>query len=204
MHEKWPSGLARGWHPIAYLADIDDRPLAAKLMGHPLVIFRNGDRIGVLDDRCSHRNVPLSEGRCVKGEIECPYHGWRFGPDGDCRAMPGSNDITYAPVRSYPVRLDAGLVWTCIADDAADFPILPPEIADPGYDSFWWPLKASIGTVADALENLLDPMHSYFVHPGLVRQSRHPQNMHIHFVVTEVGCEARFTENRKGLTLLQR
>lgn len=204
MSKEWPIGLARAWHPVAYLADVGRRPLAVKLMGHPLVIFREGDTVGVLEDRCPHRNVPLSKGRCVGGQIECPYHGWRFDTDGNCRLVPGSREVADAPARSFPVRLDAGLVWTCIAENAADFPILPPEVLDSDYDSFWWPIGGSTGSVADALENLLDPMHSYFVHPGLVRQSRQPQAMRIRFTVTEAGCEARFTENREGLTLLQR
>lgn len=203
MSKIWPIGLVQGWHPIAYLADIGKRPVATRLMGRPLVIFRDGQKIGVLEDRCPHRNVPLSKGRVVVGQVECPYHGWRFDTQGACRAVPGSCE-TAAAARSFPVHVEAGLIWTCTGDNPADFPTLPPEVLSADYDSFWWPIKGSTGTVADALENLLDPMHSYFVHPGLVRQSRQPQAMHVHFTVTENGCEARFTEKRSGLTLLQR
>ncbi|MFM6854585.1 MAG: Rieske 2Fe-2S domain-containing protein, partial [Sphingopyxis sp.] len=92
MGKEWPIALARGWHPVAYLADVGRAPMAVKLMGHPLVVFRDGDAVGVLEDRCPHRNVPLSSGRCVDGQIECPYHGWRFDTQGQCRLVPGSID----------------------------------------------------------------------------------------------------------------
>ncbi|MFM6852563.1 MAG: hypothetical protein ACKOUM_00590, partial [Sphingopyxis sp.] len=121
-----------------------------------------------------------------------------------CRLVPGSIDGANAPARAFPVRLDAGLVWTCMAADPSPFPALPAQVLGVEYDSFWWPIAGSTGAIADALENLLDPMHSYFVHPGLVRQSRQPQSMHIRFTVTTAGCEAQFTENKAGLTLLQR
>ena len=82
MIDAWPRGLARGWHPVAFVSDLGARPLAATLMDRPLAIFRSGDAVAILEDRCPHRNVPLSGGRCVGGQIECPYHGWRFDAAG--------------------------------------------------------------------------------------------------------------------------
>jgi nitrite reductase/ring-hydroxylating ferredoxin subunit len=47
----------------------------------------NGRKIGLynvngtyyaLDDTCSHRGAPLSEGECEGTEVLCPWHGARF------------------------------------------------------------------------------------------------------------------------------
>ena len=45
-----------------------------------------------LRDICPHRLVPLSAGQQIETDgrptIQCPYHGWRFGTDGQCALMP--------------------------------------------------------------------------------------------------------------------
>lgn len=44
-------------------------------------------------DACPHRLVPLSDGRITpSGELECPYHGWRFEGGGRCTTMPQGGD----------------------------------------------------------------------------------------------------------------
>lgn len=45
-----------------------------------------------MTDICPHRAILLSGGEMVKTEtgtqVQCPYHGWRFRPDGQCANMP--------------------------------------------------------------------------------------------------------------------
>lgn len=200
----WPTGVARAWHPIAYRGEIGRTPLEVRSMGRPLVVFASGDGIGVLEDRCPHRNAPLSAGRIVEGEIECPYHGWRFDRDGRCRHVAGSTDLAQAAARSLPVRESAGIVWTCLSPDPAPFPQLPREIDDAGFDSFWWRLPASRGAVGDAIENLLDPVHAYFLHPGLVRRAGRRAPVSVDFSVEPGRATAHYSEPREGQTLLQR
>lgn len=106
--------------------------------------------------------------------------------------------------RAYPVVERAGLVWTSLAADPLPFPDLPAEMEDPRYDAHWWAVDGSTARLADAIENLLDPMHSYFLHPGLVRASRTPNPMQVDLTTGPWGCEARYTENRETMTWLQR
>lgn len=205
MTATWPAGLARAWHPIAYARDLGDTPMAVRLMDRHLVLFRSSDGApALLQDRCPHRGAPLSAGRMANGQIECPYHGWRFDGGGQCRLVAGSRDVARHAVPNLPVKEAAGLIWTTLADDLPEFPQLPGEISDPGSDHFWWHLPASRGAIADAIENLLDPIHSYFLHPGLVRRTRNPQGVDIDFTVTAEGADARYTETRTDMTLLQR
>lgn len=66
------------------------KPLSRLLMGLPLVLFRDeSGQASTLLDRCPHRNAPLSLGKVIAGNLECPYHGWQFGGDGACREIPG-------------------------------------------------------------------------------------------------------------------
>ena len=201
---EWPAGLTGAWHPVVYGDEVGSRPLAVRLMDRPLVLFRGSDGIAALEDRCPHRNAPLSAGRVAEGTIECPYHGWRFDGLGQCRLVPGSAQVAKASVASLPVREEGGLIWATLATEPGALPELPSEVADPGYDSFWWRLPTSRAAIGDAIENLLDPVHSYFLHPGLVRRSREPQPIDIDFVVEPTGAMARYTEPRAGMTWLQR
>lgn len=204
MSPEWPSGLLEGWHPIAYRSELGSKPLAVRLMDKPLVLFRSGSGITLLEDRCPHRNVPLSEGRVIDGAIECPYHGWRFNGRGHCTRVPGSEDVAQAGAKAFSVREEGTLIWACLSDKPGLLPQLPPEISDPHYDSFWWQLPTSHASIGDAIENLLDPIHSYFLHPGLVRRSRDPQGVEIDFTRDINSATARYSEPREGMTLLQR
>jgi phenylpropionate dioxygenase-like ring-hydroxylating dioxygenase large terminal subunit len=200
----WPAGLVRGWHPVAYQHELGRGPLAVRLMDRPLVLFRGSEGVAALEDRCPHRNAPLSAGRVADGAIECPYHGWRFDGLGRCQLVTGSRQAAQASAKALPVRASAGLLWTALADQPDPFPELPPEVTDPDYDSFWWPLPASRAAIGDAIENLLDPVHAYFLHPGLVRRSRQPLGVDIEYTVGPAGAAARYTEPRAGMTWLQR
>ena len=205
MPHSWPAALLPLWHPVAYSAEVGSAPVAVRLLDQAIVLFRAANGIAALEDRCPHRNVPLSGGRMQAGEIACPYHGWRFDGVGQCTHIPGSGTPAAAPcVRRYAVRDDGTLIWLSIADDPVDPPPLPSQIHDAGYDSFWWPLPSSTASIADAIENLVDPVHAYFLHPGLVRKDSGPDSVAVDFRVNDHGAIARYTEPRESMTLLQR
>jgi len=199
----WPIAIAQGWHPVAALDEVTGkRPLAARLMGQPLVLFRSGERVAVLRDRCPHRGAPLSRGRIVDGAIACPYHGWRFDTDGRCVEVPGAADCTAAMAAMLPVRLEAGLVWTSLAETPAAFPALPEAMRDAGLDRFWWRLEASEADLLDALENHLDPAHPHFVHPWLVRPPSGRRSVSVEVRAGPWGAEAVYIEQRRNAALL--
>lgn len=204
MTHSWSAALARAWHPVAHARELGERPLAVRLMDQPLVLFRGCEGLSALEDRCPHRNAPLSAGRVAAGLIECPYHGWQFDGQGICRRVAGSAESAGHSVRSFPLREHASLIWTTLATDPALFPSLPDELSDAAYDSFWWRLPSARAAIGDAIENLVDPVHAYFLHPGLVRRARGPQAVDIDFTVDANGATARYTEPRAGMTWLQR
>lgn len=199
----WPAAVAQGWHPVAALDEISEkRPHAAKLLGRPLVLFRTGDRVTVLRDRCPHRGAPLSRGRVAGGAITCPYHGWRFDGEGRCIEVPGAADCPQASAAILPVRAEAGLVWTCLAETPPPFPTLPDAMRDVNLDRFWWRLAPSEAGLLDALENHLDPAHPHFVHPWLVRPPDRRKPVSVEVRSGAWGAEAVYVERRRNTALL--
>lgn len=55
-----------------------------------------------LENRCSHQDSPLHEGRVRGTFIFCPLHGVRF----DLRTGAPSGTLTTTPVRTYPVTVE--------------------------------------------------------------------------------------------------
>src|ERR1700758_1116685 len=91
-----------------------------EILGEPVMLGRTRKgEVFALRDICPHRAAPLSAGRLVSdakagGEaVECCYHGWRFGTDGVCSAIPSlvegqPYEAERVKVRAYPVRESQG------------------------------------------------------------------------------------------------
>jgi phenylpropionate dioxygenase-like ring-hydroxylating dioxygenase large terminal subunit len=107
------------WHPVALEADVPDgEPLAFTLLGERWLAARLGADVVAMRDRCPHRMVPLSAGKVVDGTVECPYHGYRFGPDGRATLIPSLDaDVPIPPkacVETAHVTVRFGMVWVCL------------------------------------------------------------------------------------------
>ena len=145
------------------------RAMRRVILGEPVVFFRRKDGAAVaLEDRCAHRQAPLSRG-IVRGDvIQCPYHGMRYGPDGKCVRIPSQDSIPpEARVRSYPVAERYGWIWIWMGDPALCSPGLIEDFHwrdDPGWQSKGerLTLRANYRLL---VENLCDLTHLPFVHP---------------------------------------
>ena len=167
--------LPRYWHVASLGSEVGSSPIGRTVLGVPMVLFRDGSgRVSALADRCPHRNVPLSIGRCVDGQIECRYHGWRFGEGGRCTLVPGLDEATAdkavrrAP--SYPVVEQDGMIWVVPGSDApvVDRPMRLTGVGEPGYRTIHLRLDVP-GPMLAAVENALDVPHTSFLHKGLFR-----------------------------------
>ena len=78
-----------------------------------LVVNIDGDCYA-LEDRCTHEDFELSAGAFdpATATIECVLHGSRF----DVRDGRALNPPAYAPVRTYPAKLEDGAVWVRVDD----------------------------------------------------------------------------------------
>ncbi len=170
-------GVRDSWYVACESRALRRKPLAAELLGHRLVLFRDArGAASALLDRCSHRNVPLSMGRVCEGEVECPYHGWRFDSEGRCTHVPGLLDEDRqagAAGRSVP-RLHtmerAGYVWvySTLGVEPTCEPFEIPFAEDRHYTTVRH-VQDFEGSVHAVAENALDVPHTAFVHRGLFR-----------------------------------
>lgn len=161
--------LQNAWYVAAWDHEVSGGLLARTLLNQPVVLFRDADgRAGALEDRCCHRNAPLSVGRLKGGEVECGYHGLRYDRTGACVAVPSQALVPPgACVRSYPVVERDSWVWIWMGDPArADESQIPDYYwhDDPG----WKPIRDyfHVDCHYQALIDIqLDQTHSPFVHP---------------------------------------
>ena len=110
------------WYPLAWADELKaDKPVARRYAGEPVVLYRNRDgRLFALEDRCAHRQVPLSMGVVDGDTLKCGYHGWAYdGASGRCVDVPylGSKTLPNG-VRTYPVCEVDGLVFIFPGDPA--------------------------------------------------------------------------------------
>ncbi|MGH2721416.1 MAG: Rieske 2Fe-2S domain-containing protein, partial [Actinomycetota bacterium] len=68
---EWTSVLEVGELPEA-------TPTTATAAGVTLLLYRRGDDVTAIADRCSHRGAPLHEGTCDGETVTCPWHASVF------------------------------------------------------------------------------------------------------------------------------
>ena len=197
----YPAELNRTWLPVCLSAELKAKPLARQVAGRPIVVFRAKDgAAAVLEDRCPHRNYPLSDGKVIEGALRCPYHGWRFDGSGACVEVPGvDGEASLDRLGARPIeaieRHGAVFVRQERDEAAPDF-VLPPLIGDPDHDHFWWTQPPWRGRALDALENILDPFHTNFVHDGLIRVSHQRQPVRQTLTVGPRGFEVAYDQDQ--------
>jgi renierapurpurin 18,18'-hydroxylase len=102
------------WYPLAWSRELKaGRTFAARFAGEPIVLVRpmNG-AVFALEDRCAHRQVPLSKGAVDGCTLRCCYHGWRYDASGSCIDVPylGKGKLPNG-VRSYPCFERDGIIF---------------------------------------------------------------------------------------------
>ncbi len=181
------------WYFAALASDLKPGRMARhEILGEPIMLGRTpGGEAIALRDICPHRAAPLSAGRFVREAdgaqtVECPYHGWRFGADGACRAIPSLTDgedfdIARVKVRHYPLVESQGLVFIWMTDDPRDETAPPSPPTFPGVVGGRPKLIDRMdfdAHIDHAVVGLMDPAHGPFVHKQWwwrSRASMHPK-----------------------------
>lgn len=106
---------------IAPLADLPEgRGLRLDVGDDRIALFRIGDDVYAIGDRCSHAEASLAEGEVYGYDVECPRHGSEF----DVRTgKPGALPAT-RPVPVYETSVVDGVVYLRLSPDdhAGDAP----------------------------------------------------------------------------------
>jgi 5,5'-dehydrodivanillate O-demethylase len=165
--------LRRYWMPIAISSDISTRPVARRLLGENLVVFRTeAGQVGVVEERCAHRRTSLKVGIVEKAGIRCGYHGWMYDLKGQCIEQPAEPRLnSKVQITAYPAQEMGGLVFTYMGPQPA--PLLPRfdlfvkenGIRDIGHamlDLNW----------LQAMENSVDPHHVEWLHGAFMNANR--------------------------------
>ena len=173
--------LRRYWHPVAVAGEVKDLPVAVRVLGEDLILFRTPEgRFGLVYPRCCHRGTTLLYGKVEEQGIRCCYHGWLFGPEGHCLDQPcepgrGQKRENYRQPW-YPVEERYGLVFAYMGP-------LDRKPALPRYDTLE-DVPAGMKLLADGNtipaggpdrfpcnwfqthENSMDPEHVPILHKG--------------------------------------
>ena len=96
-----------GWEAVGRIEEV---PVAGgvrvQLGRREITLFRDGDSVRAIDDRCPHRGAPLSEGFLEKGKVYCPWHCFDF-----CLTTGTSTAASHLQVAVYPVEIREGVIY---------------------------------------------------------------------------------------------
>ncbi|HEX4250122.1 MAG TPA: aromatic ring-hydroxylating dioxygenase subunit alpha [Pseudonocardia sp.] len=162
------------WYVAAYGREVGRELFSRTVCGESILFWRTrAGEVTATSDRCVHRRFPLSEppSRLVGDQVVCGYHGFTYGADGVCAAVPGQTRVPRtARLKRYPVVERDSFVWVWIGNpDRAEHTPVPraPWLDQPGYTvvSGMEPLAAGYGLLVD---NLLDLSHETYLHNGSI------------------------------------
>jgi phenylpropionate dioxygenase-like ring-hydroxylating dioxygenase large terminal subunit len=161
----------RYWLAVGTTRDLRDIPLAIKVLGEELVLFRDPvGKIGLIGQFCPHRGASLEYGDIEDGGLRCPYHGWLFDVSGRCLAMPAEPSDSKFPEKvrhlSYPVREQGGLLFAYLGPDQDHPPPLPryKALADSDGQRSVEPTRIYDYNWFNFIENGADPVHFSILH----------------------------------------
>jgi phenylpropionate dioxygenase-like ring-hydroxylating dioxygenase large terminal subunit len=125
------------WYPLAWSDEIKPgKVIGRHFAGEPIALYRTKDgRLAALEDRCAHRQVPLSKGVVNGCAIRCCYHGWTYDAAGNCIDVPyiGKGKLPNG-VRSYPCTEQDGLIFIWPGERNAVTPLgVLGAAADPAF-----------------------------------------------------------------------
>ena len=166
-----PPPVPNGWYSITGTDDLAlGEVLSVVAVARELVVYR--DRNGeahVIDAHCPHLGAHLGGGTVSGDTITCPYHGWRYGPDGACVEIPYSDARipSRACVNTYPVCEQDGFVFFWYhaggRPPAYEIPRVE-ELAEPGWSrAHPWRFEL-VAAMQEMAENNVDYAHLKYVH----------------------------------------
>lgn len=99
---------AKNWVEIGQLGDIPRQGSRCVKNGDmTIAVFRTtDDRVFALEDKCPHKNGPLSQGIVHDGCVTCPLHNWVISLE--TGAAEGADEGQTA---SFPVKVEDGVVF---------------------------------------------------------------------------------------------
>lgn len=190
----------RGWFMVAQSGELKDKPLAVRFFGKDFALYRGkaSGKVVLLDAYCPHMKTHLAApnntsyvvldrgGSNIEGDdLRCPYHAWRFGPDGKCNEIPyhAGPVPAAACVKSWTVRESMGAVWVWHDPEGGepewDHPSLP-QWDDPSWVRW---VFDEVGLLAqhaqEVVDNIADYSHLGPIHGSTVQRYENEFSGHL-------------------------
>jgi len=83
-----------------------DQPVVIKGGDRPILVFRDGDAVRAVDNRCPHMGFPLSKGTIDGGLVTCYWHHARFDGESGC-----AFDLFADDVPAFDTKVEAGTIY---------------------------------------------------------------------------------------------
>lgn len=189
------------WYPVAESRSVRRKSaFAATFAGERIVLYRgDSGTVYALEDRCAHRQVPLSMGVVEGDAIRCCYHAWTYRGDGRISQIPYLPKGASRPprgVRAYPVKEAYGLVFVFPGDPqkaaASALPELP-EFGSAGHKTMTFSRTVQCH-YSFMHENLLDMNHQFLhrgilgrIEPKLLGYEAGPRSVEARYLFTHVS-----------------
>lgn len=183
-----------GWE--SQVSQAKDALVTRMIAEEPVMLYRKLDgEIVAMEDRCCHRQAPLSLGMKEGDNIRCGYHGIKFDATGRCIEIPGQSIIPdNAYVRTFPVEIRDSWIWVWMGE---------PEKADPNLICFAvgpqhpdWNLKTGQVQIDTnyrlEIANLMDLSHVAWVHRNTLGGTQGWVDAQKEHTITERGVTTDF------------
>lgn len=163
------------WYRIASSTDVPEGVIhRVHYFDRELIIFRDQEGAAhVADAHCPHMGANIGVGgRIEDGTIVCPFHTWRFAPDGRCVHIPYAEKIpTQARLRKYPVQEVNGIIAVFYDELNRQPEWTVPEMECMNSDEEWmgprvrgWKVRTHVQEIFD---NAADAAHQKTLHAAL-------------------------------------
>ncbi|MCF8610425.1 3-ketosteroid-9-alpha-hydroxylase subunit A [Gordonia sp. HY285] len=184
-----PERFARGWHCLG-LADSfrDGRPHGIDAFGVKLVVWADSTgTLNILDSYCRHMGADLSQGSVKGDEIACPFHDWRWGGKGRCKAVPYAKRVPpLAKTRAWTSMERNGQLFVWNDPEGGPPEDYIPSIEAYGSDEWtewnWNSVTITGSHCREIVDNVVDMAHFFYVH---LNQPLHFRNIFEDQVATQ-------------------
>jgi phenylpropionate dioxygenase-like ring-hydroxylating dioxygenase large terminal subunit len=175
--------FARAWQYVGQLGQLGDGAgyFASRVGDVPVVVTRARDGgLRAFLNVCRHRGSVVAHGEAARETLQCPYHAWTYGLDGELRAAPRldrEDDADASELSLVPASVGTWGPFVFANPDPEAPPLeqvlgrLPELVADAGIgvDKLEFRRRAESSVEANwkiVAENFLECYHCAVAHPG--------------------------------------
>ncbi len=170
------SVFSRTWQLVARTGQLSSHgaQIVTQLGGHSVVIVRDGDRLRGFYNVCRHRGGPVAVGCSVRKSLQCRYHGWTYGLDGELRRAPEMDGAEGFDLADWPLAAISVDTWGPLVFAAVDPPCeLSQWLPAPPATSLDYVMRREYELECNwkvYVDNYLEGYHIPLVHPELHKE----------------------------------